>query len=89
LNEIALCHPLQFDKGDASANGGSTRLAPSPRSRISAQHGRAEFSDLPPSKKISWAGINRRVGRSHHQKPLKIDMAARSRHGATITSRGE
>jgi hypothetical protein len=40
-------------------------------------------------RKFRGAGINRRVGRSHHQKPLKIDMAARSRHGATITSRGE
>jgi hypothetical protein len=40
-------------------------------------------------RKFRGAGINRRVGRSHHQKPLKIDMAARSRPGATITSRGE
>jgi hypothetical protein len=40
-------------------------------------------------RKLRGAGINRRVGRSHHQKPLKIDMAARSRPGAAITSIGE
>jgi hypothetical protein len=35
-------------------------------------------------RKFQGAGINRRVGRSHHQKPLKIETAARARPGATI-----
>jgi hypothetical protein len=52
-----------------------------------AARSRPNFPIFRIEEKFRGAGINRRVARSHHQKPLKIDKAARSRPGATITSR--
>ena len=59
----------------------------SPWSRISARHGRAEFPICRHQRKFRGAGINRGVGRSHHQKPRKIDMAARSQPGRDYINR--